>query len=116
MATSTRTFLIELYEEYLEEASFLYAQRRALYNNPEITWKKIGEFEERLEAHIDGLGVGDKLAIEGCTRHAAEGDFGELYAAASVFCRQDRRDLMLTVFEQLDPGDAEKASALADAL
>jgi len=116
MATSPKTFLIELYEEYLEEASFLYAQRRTLYNNPEITWKKIGEFEERLEAHIDGLVVGDKLALDVCTRSAAEGDFGELFAALSVFCRQDQRDIVLAILEHLDPGDAEKASAAADAL
>ena len=47
MAISAKTFLIELYEEYLEEASFLYEQRLSLLVNPEISWKKIGEFEER---------------------------------------------------------------------
>ena len=116
MATSPRAFLIELYEEYLEEASFLYAQRRTLYKNPEIKWRKIGEFEERLEAHIDGLMVGDQLALEVCKRQAAEGDFGELYAAMCVFCRHGRRDLVLETFEKLDPGEAAKASAIADAL
>src|SRR5271157_1358401 len=114
MATSRRAFLIELYEEYLGEASCLYEQRRTLYDNPEVTWKRIGEFEERLEAHIDGLIVGDKLALDVCTRRAAEGDFGELYAAACVFCRQDRRDRVLAIFDQLDPEDSEKASAVAD--
>ncbi len=116
MATSPRAFLIELYEEYLEEASFLYEQRRTLLNNPEITWKKIGEFEERLEAHIDGLIVGDELAQDVCMRHVAEGNFGELFAATCVFCRQDRRDLVLSIFDQLDPDDPEKARAIADAL
>src|SRR6266567_7052170 len=112
MATSPRAFLIELYEEYLEEASFLYEQRRTLLNNPEITWKKIGEFEERLEAHIDGLIVGDELAQDVCMRHVAEGNFGELFAATCVFCRQDRRDLVLSIFDQLDPDDPEKARAI----
>ncbi len=116
MATSYRTFLIELYEEYLEEASFLYAQRLTLYHNPEVTWKKIGEFEERLEAHIDGLVVGGELALEVAKTRAAEGDFGELFAAMCVFCRQDRRDLALAAIEQLDPGDAKKAGAIADAV
>ena len=116
MAVSQRAFLSTLYEEYLEEASFLYEQRRTLYNNPEITWKKIGEFEERLEAHIDGLIVGGKLALEVCTRHAAEGDFGEVYASTSVFCRQNQRDRVLAIFDQLDPADVGKAGAVADAL
>ena len=52
MATSYRTFLIQLYEEYLEEASALYEQRRTLYTNPEITWREVAEFENRLEAHV----------------------------------------------------------------
>jgi len=116
MATSYRAFLIELYEEYLEEASFLYQQRRKLYENPEITWKKIGEFEGRLEAHIDGLVVGNKLALDVCSRRATEGDFGEVYAATCVFCRQNRRDSVLAIFEQLEASDAERAFALADAL
>ena len=116
MATSPRAFLIELYEEYLEEASFLYEQRRTLFNNPEITWKKIGEFEERLEAHIDGLVVGDKLALDVCKRRVAEADFGELFAATCVFCRQDQRDSVLAILDELDPEDADKAGAVADAL
>jgi uncharacterized protein (TIGR02270 family) len=116
MATSPRAFLIELYEEYLEEASFLYEQRRTLFENPEVSWKKIGEFEERLEAHIDGLIVGDKLALEVCKRHAAEGDAGELFACVCAFCRQRNRDLVLDALEQLDPDNAEKALAISDAL
>jgi uncharacterized protein (TIGR02270 family) len=111
-----RAFLGRLYDEYLEEGSFLYEQRRTLLNNPELSWKKIGEFEERLEAHIDGLVVGDQLALDVCKRHAIEGEFGELFAIICVFCRQNRQDLVLAIFEKLDPGDAAKTFAVADAL
>src|ERR1019366_3105391 len=97
MAPSQRAFLIRLYEEYLEEASFLYAQRRTIFQNPEIQWTKIGQFEERLEAHIDGLVVGGTLALEVAAAHAAGGDGGELFAAVGVFCRQDRRGSALAV-------------------
>jgi len=116
MATSTRSFLIELYEEYLEEASFLYAQRLTLLENPEITWIKIGEFEERFEAHIDGLVVGGDLALDVCKTHALEGDFGELHAAMRVFCRQNRKDLLFSALDSVDLEDAEKLGALGDAL
>jgi uncharacterized protein (TIGR02270 family) len=116
MATSTRTFLIELYEEYLEEASFLFEQRLSLLQNPEISWKKIGEFEERFEAHIDGLVVGGDLAIEICKSRAEEGDFGELHAALRVFCRQNRKDLALAILEGIDLDDVEKVQAVGDAL
>src|SRR5690348_10696879 len=116
MALSSRSFLIELYEEYLEEASFLYEQRLTLFKNPEITWKKIGEFEERLAAHIDGLLVGDKLALDVCKRRAAEADFGELFAATCVFCRLGQRDDVLAILDELEPDDTDKAGAIADAL
>ena len=85
MAASPRAFRIGLYEEHLEEASFLFEQRRTLLVNPEVPWKKIGDFEDRLEAHIDALIVGDKLALDVCVRHASGDDFGELFAATSVF-------------------------------
>jgi uncharacterized protein (TIGR02270 family) len=116
MATSTRDFYIELYQEHLEEASFLYEQRRALLDDPEITWKDIHDFEERFEAHIDGLVVGEELALEICKRQAREGDFGELHAAVRVFCRQKRQDLVLGVLAELDPEDAERMQAVSDAL
>ena len=116
MATSTRAFLIELYEEYLEEASFLYEQRLSLLKNPEIRWRKIGEFEERFEAHIDGLVVGEDLALKVCSKHAEEGDFGELHAAMRVFCRQNRKDLLCAALDAVDLNDKAKRQAIEDAL
>jgi uncharacterized protein (TIGR02270 family) len=113
---ATRSFSTELYEEHLEEASLLYEQRVGLYNDSEITWLEIGNFEERFEAHIDGLVVGGDLAIEVCKRRAKEGDFGELHAALRVFCRQNRKDLTLAIVEELDLDDAEKVQAVGDAL
>ncbi|MBZ5582092.1 MAG: HEAT repeat domain-containing protein [Acidobacteriia bacterium] len=116
MAVSQRAFLIRLYEEYLEEASFLYSQRRALLGNDEIPWQKLAGFEERLEAQIDGLAVGGALALETAAARAAEGDAGELFAALCVFCRQGSRERALTALERLDPAAAEKACAAGDAL
>jgi len=113
---SPQSFRISLFEEHLEEASFLWEQRRVLYSNPEITWKKIGEFEERLEAHIDGLVVGGELALEIAKRQAVDGDAGELFAALCVCCRNGNRDYVLAAIDQLNHEDVEKASAAADAL
>ncbi|MDI3462579.1 MAG: hypothetical protein OJF50_001400 [Nitrospira sp.] len=116
VARSPRRFYVELYEEHLEEASFLYAQRLTLFDDAEITWVTIGEWEERLEAHIDALVIGDDLALEVCEKQAAEGDFGLLFAVISVFCRQRRFDLLKNMLEPLDPEDLEKLQAVADAL
>jgi len=58
--------LTDIFEEHLSEASFLYEQRLGLLDDPELTWKEIGDFEERFEAHIDGLVVGEDSALEVC--------------------------------------------------
>jgi uncharacterized protein (TIGR02270 family) len=116
MSFSPRQFNIGLYKEHLEEASFLTEQRRTLFENPEIPWPRIGEFEERFEAHIDALVVGADLALEVCQKQAAEGDAGELHAAVRVFCRQRRKDLLQKVLATLDVGDPDKVRAVVEAL
>lgn len=116
MATSIKAFKIELYQEHLEEASFLYQQRLSLLHNPAISWRDVGEFEERLEAHIDALVVGEELALEICKKQALDGDFGELFAAVCVFCRQMQANLLAEVFRTLDYQDKEKLRAVVDAV
>jgi uncharacterized protein (TIGR02270 family) len=116
MAVTIRQFKIELYQEHQEEASFLYDQRLALLNDPEITWRDIGEFEERFEAHIDALVVGEDLALEVCHTQAKAGDFGELHAAIRVFCRQNKGDFVAEAWRDLDPEDKERTKAIGDAL
>ena len=116
MANSIRQFDIEICEQHLEEASFLYEQRLAYLVDPELTWKELDEFEERFEAHIDALVVGADLALEVCKAHCSSGDFGELHAAMRVFCRQDRSDLTYTVLQNLDVEDPDTVQAVIDAL
>lgn len=109
-------FARDIQSEHLSEASLLYEQRLGLLIDPELTWKDIGDFEDRFEAHIDGLVVGEDLALEVCKQQVSEGDFGELHAAIRVFCRQNRLDLVLETIEAIDPEDTEKLQAVADAL
>ena len=109
-------FATELYQEHLEEASFLYEQRLTLFDDPEITWLDIEDFEERFEAHIDALVVGEEPALDVCKVQAMEGDFGELHTAVRVFCRQNRLDFVQECLEALDPEDAERVQAISDSL
>jgi uncharacterized protein (TIGR02270 family) len=109
-------FSAALFAEYLEEASFLYQQRGALFHDPEITWLEIGEFEERFETHIDALVVGGDPALYVCQQQILEGDSGELHAAVRVFCRQKRMDLIQLVLDGLDIEDDERVLAVRNAL
>ncbi len=114
-SVSAKQFAIALYLEHLEEASFLYEQHLGLSDDPELTWLDVEDFEDRFEPHIDGLVVGEELALEVCKQRAVEGDFGELHAAMRVFCRQKRLDLIFEVLEEIDPEDEESIKAVGDA-
>jgi uncharacterized protein (TIGR02270 family) len=116
MATSYHAFLVELYQEYLSEASFFYERRRNAIRKPESIWIDLAELENRLEAQLDGLMVGADLALEVCRQQVEKGDFGELYAALCVFCRHRRMDLVKEVFDRLDPDDVKKIEAVGDAI
>jgi len=116
MSTSSRSFQDELYEEHLEEASFLYEQRLSLLTDPEIPWPELDDFEGRMETHVDALVIGETRALDICQRRSLEGDFGELYAAVCVFCRQNRKDLVDTVIDTVDGSDEERVQATADAM
>ena len=93
-STLMRVFERGLHAEHLEEVSFLYEQRLGQLKNPAMAWSGLAEIEDRIEAHLDALVVGGELALEVCRERAAQGDFGELFAAVSVFCRSQRPPLL----------------------
>ncbi len=49
MTQTILDFETELYQEHLEEASFLYEQRLTLFDDSEITWLDIEELVSKLE-------------------------------------------------------------------
>lgn len=106
----------DLYREHIAEASFLYEQRLSLFDNPETAWPRIGDFEERFEAHIDGLLIGGEQAFAVCRQSANEDDAGALHAAMCVFCRLERKDMVMQALEKLNPEDVERQKAIGDAL
>src|SRR5688572_29586831 len=87
---SSGGFYARLYLEHLSEASFLYEQRLALLDDPELTWPELDDFEQRLEAHIDALVLGEDLALDLCRQRAVEGDVGECHTALRVVSRRRR--------------------------
>jgi len=111
-----RAFRIGLYREHLDEASFLYGHCRALRRDPQIPWPALAGFEERLEAHLDALVVGEDLALAVANTQALDGDAGELFAALSVFCRQRLPHLLSGVLQGLDETDRARLTAVTDAL
>lgn len=116
MATSLHAFRVGLFEENLEEASFLHSQRRALSSDAEASWLRLAGIERRLELHLDALVVGADLALQVCRERSVHGDAGELYVAMCVFCRQRKADLVSECLGRLDYGDDDRVRAVSEAL
>lgn len=116
MPISSREFSVKIYEQHLEEASFLYEQHRAYLHDLELSWTDLDAFEERFEAHIDALVIGDEFALDVCKQRCLSGDFGELHAALRVFCRQQRAELVYAVLQDVDVCNSELVAAAVDAL
>jgi uncharacterized protein (TIGR02270 family) len=116
--TPAESVALELYVEHLEEASFLYEQRRdgQIADDPDLAWTDLADTEDRLEAHLDALVLGSDLALALCQQRMEEGDAGELYAALCVICRQQRNDLFDGALAGVEEGDAERVLAVRDAL
>ncbi|MCB9917398.1 MAG: HEAT repeat domain-containing protein [Planctomycetes bacterium] len=106
---------VDLYEEHLEEASFLYEQRLGLLHDETVSWRDLHDFEERFEAHVDGLVGGGEVALAACRLRAVEGDFGERHAAMRVFCRTQQKDDALRGFGLGDPEDPAELPAISNA-
>jgi len=107
---------LSLYAEHLEDVSFLYDLRNALLADLEVPWARLHAFEERIEAHIDGLMVGGEPALELCRSRLEDGDAGELYAAVCVFCRSKASSLLEEVWRKLDFSEPARVRAVTEAL
>jgi hypothetical protein len=73
-----RRFVEELYEEYLEEASFLFDLSKAGLE---------ARCEARLEAQLDGLVVGGEAAAQFAFERLRRADVGEIHTIARLLCR-----------------------------
>src|SRR5688572_19169478 len=114
--TSIRQFQIDLYEEHLDEAGFLWEQARAVRRQPDLPWTHAAQFEERLEAHLDAIVIGGDLALEVCRRRAVEGEPGELFAALCVVCRHGHTAMFAPLLRSVDYTQPERTQAVIDAL
>jgi uncharacterized protein (TIGR02270 family) len=76
--------LLDILEEHLEEADFLFYQRENALGDRVYDLDALAELEERLLAHLDGLVLGGKAAWALLEPKLAGGELGEIFAAAFV--------------------------------
>lgn len=80
-------FKVGLYEEHLDEVSFLYEQRARYREDPSLRWQDVHELEQRLEAHLDGLFLGGQLALACADATLDLEDPGSLFGTLALYCR-----------------------------
>jgi uncharacterized protein (TIGR02270 family) len=116
MTISPAAFAAGLYQEHLEELSFLYEQRMTLLDDPQIQWPDIADFEHRLEAHLDALVVGGQQAVDICLKKVQTGDAGERHGALRLLCRRGMPDAIMPLLPSLSKADDDINKAVGDAL
>lgn len=80
--------LVDVLEEHLEELAFLSIQRRKLAFSPEIPMRRLRRHDERIEAHRDGLRIGEKAGVAVAVERLAGDDPWLLAAAGRVWIEQ----------------------------
>ncbi|WP_437661591.1 TIGR02270 family protein [Sorangium sp. So ce1182] len=104
------TIEAEIFEQHASEAAFLWSYRDAAAVDPLYDLQSLGELDERLEAHVDGLRLAGDAGWEICRSAVDEDEPGSLFAP--MVLAVERRDLK-GIAEVLDVGGGVPALARA---
>jgi uncharacterized protein (TIGR02270 family) len=99
--------LIDILEEHLEEADFLFQLRENALRDRVYDLEGLADLEERLLAHLDGLVLGEKEAWTLLEPKLTGGELGEVFAAAFVALESgdpERIDLVKKTFSEAEGG------------
>jgi hypothetical protein len=116
MSLSPRSFKIGLYEEHLDELAFLRGQCVALRADINHGWQTPAPFEERLEAHLDALVVGDALALQTALAAAEGAEPDKVFAVAALCCRRADAPALQTLLQGVALDEPAQAEAVGHAL
>ncbi|XXY51490.1 TIGR02270 family protein [Sorangium sp. So ce269] len=104
------TIEADLFEQHAVEAAFLWSYRDAAVLDPLYDLESLGELDERLEAHVDGLRLAGDVGWEICKDAIDEEEPGSLFAP--MVLAVERRDLR-GIAQVLDVGGGAPALARA---
>ncbi|MCH9684675.1 MAG: hypothetical protein K0V04_24785 [Deltaproteobacteria bacterium] len=123
---SVDAFVTGLMQEHFEEVAGLYESRREQLDEWESNPADLAAAESRIEAHLDGLVLGESKGLEVAVDGSNPDDPSSFYALLALACAADRYDVVQVTLARLDAycegddADPETAAALrtasADAL
>jgi uncharacterized protein (TIGR02270 family) len=111
----TRAGLTDIVEQHAEETAFLWILRNEATREPNRDLDSLGELDERIDAHLDGLRVAGRHGWDACREQLAWREAGEIFAAASV-ALQSRIGRRFDAVLDVAAGSAELAGGVVGAL
>lgn len=113
---ATLRFHDAVLNEHIDEAAFLYAQRQLLLGDPDEPWARVATIEQRLEAHIDALALGQERGLELCLACATTESPESLFVATCVICRRGDSSAFASLLKSVGSDDLACLAAFRDAL
>jgi len=99
----------DIYEQYVDEASFLWVLRSVAVEQPHYYVSDIVELERRIEAQLDGLMTSLDMSWELCEQALEIEEPGEVFTAAVVaFKSHDAQNIQKSVLAGLANSQTEK--------
>jgi uncharacterized protein (TIGR02270 family) len=113
--SSRATFIVDVFDEHVDELGFLFGQWRAALRSPEYTLRAVGHLEERIRGHLQGTQVPGEAARPRLFA-SLEGDDADLIFSAAYSLLHskspDATEKVLEAFATLE-GDAFQALTVA---
>ena len=116
MHLSRELFTANMYEECVDEASFLYQQRKILLAEGNLTNVELGRLERRLDAFIEALVNGGGIAANLCLNLLHQKEEGILYTVTRVLIRLGMREQLAALLISLDAHSQTQAAVIRDGL
>ncbi|MGD8592142.1 MAG: TIGR02270 family protein [Gammaproteobacteria bacterium] len=105
---SNSTFALEICEEHVIDASFLWLYRDQGIRSPNYTARDVAEVDERIEAHLDGLRLAGEIGWQAAEENLRWDEPGEVFTGTAVAFSIGKKSMVDKVIE-IGAGSVELA-------
>ncbi|MCP4486774.1 MAG: hypothetical protein GY820_05560, partial [Gammaproteobacteria bacterium] len=99
----------DIYEQYVDEASFLWALHYIAVDQPHYNVDRLRQLEQRIDAQLDGLMTSIEQSWQCCLEALELGEPGETFTATVIaFRSHDVKKIQIAIEAGLDNSESEK--------
>jgi uncharacterized protein (TIGR02270 family) len=114
--TTKLSYIPEILEEHYEELQFLWSIRRTALRSPSFTLRDVAKFEQRIEAHLQGMLVVGERMRDLVEPGLIEADPNLVFASAFALLRLDRPATTRLVLDHFAVATGPALNGLREAL